>query len=118
MRLQGTSRALLAIAAAAPSLAWATNGYFSNGYGVASQGMAGVGIGLPQDALAAAANPAGIAFVGNRVDGDISLLLPRRGATISGNSYGADGDYSGNNRSIFALPEFGVTYEFLPNAYA
>lgn len=78
----------------------------------------GVGIDLPQDALAAAANPAGIAFVGNRFDGDISLFLPRRGAEISGNGYGANGGYAGNNRSIFALPELGVTYQFLPNAYA
>ncbi|MEK7888285.1 outer membrane protein transport protein [Burkholderia contaminans] len=118
MRLQGITRSFIAVVAAAPAFAWATNGYFSNGYGVASQGMAGVGIGLPQDALAAAANPAGIAFVGNRFDGDISLFLPRRGAEISGNGYGANGGYAGNNRSIFALPELGVTYQFLPNAYA
>ncbi|HDR8987192.1 MULTISPECIES: OmpP1/FadL family transporter [Burkholderia] len=118
MKLQGTSRALLAVVAAIPGLAWATNGYFSNGYGVASQGMAGVGIGLPQDALSAAANPAGIAFVGNRFDGDISLFLPKRGAEISGNGFGADGSYAGNNRSIFALPEFAVTYQVLPNTYA
>ncbi|RKP53655.1 OmpP1/FadL family transporter [Pararobbsia silviterrae] len=118
MRLQETTRALVAVAIAAPSLAWATNGYFSNGYGVASQGMAGVGIGLPQDALAAAANPAGIAFVGDRFDGDVSLFLPQRGASVTGNGYGVNGNYEGNNRSIFALPEFGVAYQILPNTYA
>ncbi|WP_069263978.1 OmpP1/FadL family transporter [Paraburkholderia nodosa] len=118
MSLQRSARALIVMTVAAPSFAWATNGYFSNGYGVASQGMAGVGIGLPQDALAAAANPAGIAFVGNRFDGDVSLFMPKRGAEVTGNGYGVDGSYSGNNRSIFALPEFGVTYQFLPNAYA
>ena len=42
----------------APTLAQATNGYFSHGYGIKSQGMAGVGIALPQDGLAAASNPA------------------------------------------------------------
>jgi hypothetical protein len=47
-----------------PLLANATNGYFSHGYGAKSQGMAGVGIALPQDALAAATNPAGTALVG------------------------------------------------------
>ncbi|CAN0627844.1 long-chain fatty acid transport protein [Burkholderia multivorans] len=118
MSLQGTARVLVAVAVAAPAFAWATNGYFSNGYGVASQGMAGVGIGLPQDALAAAANPAGIAFVGNRFDGDISLFLPKRGADVTGNGYGVNGHYDGNNRSVFALPEFGVTYQVLPNTYA
>lgn len=30
--------------------------------------MAGVGIALPQDAMAAATNPAGMAFVGDRLD--------------------------------------------------
>lgn len=118
MKLKKTVHALFAVAMAAPAFAWATNGYFSNGYGAASQGMAGVGIGLPQDALAAAANPAGIAFVGNRFDGGVSLFLPSRGTEVSGNGYGVDGSYAGNNRSIFALPEFGVTYQFLPNVYA
>lgn len=118
MRPQQTARALIVATMAVPAFAWATNGYFSNGYGAASQGMAGVGIGLPQDALAAAANPAGIAFVGNRIDGGLSLFMPNRGADVSGNGYGVNGSYSGNNRSIFALPEFGVAYQFLPNAYA
>ena len=31
--------------------AFATDGYFSHGYGVKSQGMGGVGIALPQDAF-------------------------------------------------------------------
>lgn len=118
MGIQRSVRSLAAVALAMPAAAWATNGYFSNGYGVASQGMAGVGIGLPQDALAAAANPAGIAFVGNRFDGDVSLFLPNRGADVTGNGYGVNGNYTGNNRSIFALPEFGVTYQVLPNTYA
>jgi long-chain fatty acid transport protein len=109
---------MLAVAFSAPAFAWATNGYFSNGYGIASQGVAGVGIALPQDALAAAANPAGIAFVGNRFDGDVSLFLPKRSADVTGNGYGVDGHYDGNNRSIFALPEFGVTRQILPNTYA
>jgi long-subunit fatty acid transport protein len=109
---------MLVVAFSTPALAWATNGYFSNGYGIASQSIAGVGIALPQDALAAAANPAGIAFVGNRFDGDISLFVPTRSAEVTGNGYGVDGHYDGNNRSIFALPEFGVTYQILPNTYA
>lgn len=124
MRLQGTTRALIAVVAAAPGFAWATNGYFLDGYGIASQGMAGVGIGLPQDSLAAAANPAGIAFVGNRIDGDLSLFLPTRGVDVSGNGYGygygygVNGSYAGNNRSIFALPDLGIAWQVLPNTYA
>lgn len=52
--------ALAALCAAAlPQSALATNGYFSHGYGVKSQAIAGVGIALPQDGLTAATNPAG-----------------------------------------------------------
>jgi long-chain fatty acid transport protein len=50
------------------SIARGTNGYLMDGYGVKSQGVVGVGIALPQDALAAATNPAGMAVVGNRSD--------------------------------------------------
>ena len=57
----------------------ATDGYFSHGYGVKSQGMGGVGIALPQDGLAAAANPAGTAFVGDRFDLGLVWFRPSRG---------------------------------------
>ena len=68
-----------------PGMAMATNGYFSHGYGVKSQGMAGVGIALPQDGLAAATNPAGTAFVGDRLDLGLVWFRPSRGAEIRGN---------------------------------
>ncbi|NLD14961.1 MAG: long-chain fatty acid transporter [Gammaproteobacteria bacterium] len=93
-----------------PALAQATNGYFSHGYGIKSQGMAGVGIALPQDGLAAASNPAGIAFVGNRLDLGASLFKPQREASISGNPYGLDGHYSGNSKKYFVLPELGYVH--------
>ena len=53
----------LAVAAvlAAPLSVFATTGYFSHGYGLKAKGMGGVGIALPQDSLAAATNPAGMA---------------------------------------------------------
>ncbi len=56
----------MAAALLVPMMAGATNGYFSHGYGAKSQ--AGVGIALPQDALAPATNPAGTAVVGDRLD--------------------------------------------------
>ena len=75
---------LLAVLAAAP--AHATNGYFEHGYGIKSQGIGGGGVALPQDGLAAAANPAGSAFVGNRVDVGLSWFMPKRSADIVGNA--------------------------------
>ncbi|WP_085316652.1 OmpP1/FadL family transporter [Derxia lacustris] len=104
---------LAAFAASAP--AHATNGYFAHGYGIQSEAVAGVGIALPQDALAAAANPAGTALVGSRVDAGINLFLPDRGARIAGNAFGLDGDNDGNGRKRFLIPEFGYTRALSPD---
>jgi long-chain fatty acid transport protein len=78
--------------------------------------MGGVGIALPQDALAAAANPAGMALIGNRVDGGISLFKPDRSATVSG--LGPTTTYSGNDTSTFAVPELGMNYMLNPTMSA
>lgn len=107
MKPQYLASSTLMLALLAPALAQATNGYFSHGYGVKSQGMAGVGIALPQDGLAAANNPAGIAYVGNRADIGVSLFKPKRHSRISGNGYGMDGSYSGNGKKHFLIPELG-----------
>jgi long-chain fatty acid transport protein len=98
-----------ATALLAPLGAHATNGYFSHGYGAKSQGIAGVGIALPQDALAAATNPAGTASVGNRLDLGATLFAPRRSADIEGNAFGPDASYSGDGRKLFLIPDFGYT---------
>jgi long-chain fatty acid transport protein len=103
-------RNLLAAAIAAallPFSAGATTGYFSHGYGIKSKGMGGVGIALPQDSLAAATNPAGMAWVGNRVDGGLDWFTPTRSSEIVGNGAGASGNYDANGRKSFLVPEFG-----------
>ncbi len=97
----------------APALAQATNGYFSHGYGIKSQGMAGVSIALPQDSLAAASNPAGIAYVGNRADIGASLFQPRRDTRITGNPM-MNGSYSGNGKKRFLIPELGYVRQLNP----
>ncbi|BAL95870.1 OmpP1/FadL family transporter [Rubrivivax gelatinosus] len=95
------------LAAAFPLAAHATNGYFSHGYGARSEGVAGVGIALPQDGLAGAANPAGTALLDDRLDVGLDLFRPRRGATIEGNGAGLDGRYDGDGRRLFAIPSIG-----------
>lgn len=101
----------LALAAAlmAPPLAHATNGYFSHGYGAAASGTGGVAIALPQDALVAASNPAGITALGDRLDLGVSWFGPRRSASISGNGVAPDATYSGDSARNFFLPEVGYT---------
>ena len=54
--------ALAIVLAATPALA--TDGYFSHGYGTHYKGMAGAGVALHLDSLAAATNPAAMAFLG------------------------------------------------------
>lgn len=88
-------------------LALATNGYFSHGYGVQAQGNAGVGIALPQDALAIANNPAGISRLNDRLDIGATVFAPDRNAEIVNNGAGANGKYDGNSKEYFVLPELG-----------
>ncbi len=104
-----------------PAAAHATNGYFQHGYGIKAKGMAGVGIALPQDALAAATNPAGMAWVGNRVDVGLDWFKPNRSSEIVGNGgvppFGVpslDGRFDGNGRSSFLIPEFGLNRMISP----
>lgn len=106
----------LAVALAA-SNAYATDGYFAHGYGVKSQGMGGIGIALPQDALAAATNPAGMGLIGDRVDFGVTWFRPQREAEIVGNNFvmgSADGTYKANETENFIIPEFGYNRVITP----
>ncbi len=87
--------------------ALATDGYFSHGYGVKSQGMGGVGIALPQDALAAATNPAGMGLIGDRIDFGLTWFRPIRESEIEDNGAGMNGTYKANESKNFFIPEFG-----------
>ena len=106
---------VLVAAALAPLAAQATTGYFQHGYGIKAKSMGGVGIALPQDALAAATNPAGIAWVGNRIDIGVDLFMPDRGSSIVGNGAGLNGTYDGNDTKSFLIPEFGYHRVINPN---
>jgi long-chain fatty acid transport protein len=112
-------KTLLAAAIAAvlaPGMALATTGYFAHGYGIKAKSMGGVGIALPQDALAPATNPAGIAWVGNRIDLGAELFMPDRGASITGSGApGANGTYDGNDTKSFIIPEIGYARVINPN---
>ena len=110
MKLKKLIGALVAVTLAAPGVALATNGYFSHGYGIKSKGMAGVGIALPQDALAAATNPAGMAFVGDRLDVGVDWFRPIRDSELVspfGVIPGITGDFDGSDKKNFFVPEFG-----------
>lgn len=99
--------AALTALALLPGVSSATVGYFAHGYGMKSIGMGGVGIALPQDALAAASNPAGMVLVGSRYDVGLSLFRPDRGTTLGAGFGPAAGTYDGNGDENFFIPEFG-----------
>jgi len=81
--LLGTA-AVVAVGFLAAGDANATNGYFAHGYSVKNKGLAGAGVALPLDALAASVNPAGMTEVGQRLDLGVSLFSPRRSYDVKG----------------------------------
>jgi len=116
MRVRKTSSVLALTVSAivlAPSAAFATNGYFAHGYSTKSNGLAGAGVALPQDAMAAATNPAGMVHVGSRVDVGAALFSPRREYTVEGAPSGFPetvGLFPGTEESssdYFLMPHFG-----------
>ncbi len=89
--------------------AHATDGYFSQGYGVQSKGIAGAGLALSKETLAIANNPAAAFALGNRVDVDLDYFQADRHASLVGNAYGADQTFDGNGGGPSPIPEFGLT---------
>ncbi|MES2370695.1 MAG: outer membrane protein transport protein [Pseudomonadota bacterium] len=99
--------AFMALAGLAGS-AYATNGYFSHGYGMKAKGMGGAATATSDDAFGGANNPASMAFVGNRLDLGVDLFSPRREASRTG-SAGLDGSADSDSK-YFLIPEFGYNH--------
>ncbi len=98
----------------------ATNGYFMHGVSTKEKGMAGAGAAFSQDALASATNPAGMAFVGERLDVGLSVFSPSpRSYTVTGTLQAPNPPMMPLGSGINATP--GVEYEsdsdffFIPN---
>ncbi|KPJ92871.1 MAG: SalD [Gammaproteobacteria bacterium SG8_15] len=100
---------------------FATNGYFAHGYGTKNKALAGAGVALPQDAMIAATNPAGMVWVGDRIDLGLGIFSPSPRsyeATAPGGAaqfplfpekVESDSDY-------FFIPHFGKNWILNPNA--
>ena len=97
----------VALLVAIPGSSMATNGYFSHGYGTKSKGLAGGGSALPQDALAAATNPAGMVWVGDRIDLGASLFSPHREYTADSGAFNVMGGNHTSDNTLFLIPNFG-----------
>ena len=98
------------------SFAYATNGYSPTGFGTANKGLAGAGVALPQDALAGATNPAGMVYLGDRIDIGVALFSPDRGFTADDNAGTPPpasvppGNYD-SRRDLFLIPHFGWNHQ-------
>src|SRR3569623_744728 len=95
--------AFMALAGLAGS-AFATDGYFSHGYGMKAKGMGGAATAMSDDAFGGANNPASMAFVGNRLDMSVDLFSPRREASRTG---GAIIGSVESDSKYFLIPELG-----------
>ena len=111
--------AFMALAGMAGS-AFATNGYFSHGYGMKSKGMAGVSTTSTDDAFGGANNPAAMAFAGNRFDLGVDVFSPHREYSRTGSAGGTgfmDGSVESDS-NYFLVPELGYTHQINNNLAA
>jgi long-chain fatty acid transport protein len=69
--------------------------------------MAGAAAAYPQDSLVAATNPAGMVWLGNRIDGGLEWFRADQGSRISGNTLGLNGDRDAREKTLFLVPELG-----------
>lgn len=132
------NKSLLAIAVssilASPAV-HATNGYFGHGYSTKEKGLAGAGTAFSQDAMAAATNPAGMAFVGSRMDIGAALFSPSpRSYTVTGTFHAPEGPVPGasypfgnmvnfadgqkveSDNDFFLIPHFAYNHELDSNS--
>jgi len=117
MKLKNCIKLAVAAACFAPAFAFATNGYFSHGYGMKAKGMGGAATATAEDAFGGAVNPAKMVFVGDRIDFGAELFSPRRSVSRQG-SAGFGGIYNDSvdsDSNYFVIPEFGYNKMINPN---
>ena len=67
------------------NLVFATNGYWSHGYGPKSKSMGGACVAMTFGAMCSAVNPGSLAVVGNRLELGLALFAPTRGFVADDN---------------------------------
>ncbi len=110
--------AALALGLGSPA-AFATDGYFQDGYGARQKALGGAGVADSRDATAIANNPAGLVDVDDQTTVSLSLFSPQR-------SYEA-GPYvmamvpqvlpgeHGSDSNLFGIPNVAWTHRLSPN---
>lgn len=98
----------------APEIAFATSGYFSQGYGMKAKGRAGASTAMADDTFGGANNPASMVWVGDRFDIGADWFRPIRSAERSGSANGLDSKSDSDSEDFF-IPEFGYNKMLNPN---
>lgn len=94
----------------------ATNGYFAHGYSLKHKALGGAGTALPLDSLAASSNPAGMVFVGKRIDAGVTFFNPNRKYTVKGAPSGFPGTFGltpgtvESDSKLFIIPSLGFNW--------
>ncbi|HEB75323.1 MAG TPA: hypothetical protein ENJ04_03125 [Nitrospirae bacterium] len=117
--LKGPLLCSLVVVAAVLGLAagaHATNGYFAHGYSIKNKALAGAGVALPLDSLAATTNPAGMVSLGTRVDAGLTFFMPSRKYTVTGTPSGQPGTFGltpgtvKSDSELFLIPSAGINW--------
>lgn len=108
------TRLVLALVAAAPLAAQATDGYFANGYGMKAIGMGGAAAAVAQEPFGGAVNPGAMSFLGNEWQAGISWFSPHRNASRTGSGQAGIDGYADSDSTNFFIPEFGINWKYSP----
>jgi len=94
---------------------YATDGYFSTGYGTINKGFAGAGIAFYQGSLING-NPAATVYLGQQYQIGVDFFNPNRQYTVSGNPSGMEGTFGlmpgtfESDSKLFLLPSIGANW--------
>ncbi len=119
-KLKSLLLTLLVVTAFSTSV-FATDGYFRHGYGIRYSALAGSGVAVSLSSLGAITNPAGIVFINNRFDVNISYFSPAREYTVTGNPSMMQGTFGlapgtiESDKSSFFFPTLGANWGLSSN---
>jgi len=109
------AKLIAALVAATPIVAFATDGYFANGYGMKSIGMGGAAIAVAQEPFGGAVNPGAMSFLDSQWQLGVAWFRPERSASRAGSGpAGIDGSADSGSTNFF-IPEFAVNWKYSPN---
>jgi len=105
----------IAAACAMPLAAWATDGYFANGYGMKSIGMGGAAVAVALEPFGGAVNPGAMSFLDTEWQLGLSWFSPQRSASRTGSGpAGIDGSVDSDSTNFF-IPEFAMNWRLRPD---